>query len=289
MTSFRFLGLPKELRLMIYEHLTVETRHVKDGGLTLVHRTLSGVGILATNHLINHEAGGILYPRLYSIISIAPQIIISSADESGLLSVFDSDYDSEDMSTASKAIFELIKLAYSNASRYTRSPLDKERLHRSRFGIVNQENASLSFLRQASMSLGYNVIGHQFRLQGLGSQSESGTNQLFVRIAITLPAHRKSNSHEWSRRLFDFLHYLELRWRGDFTEVMDSDDYFEVQFVAPTEDHVNENGISVTIGFLDACVEKETDFAYRVHEHEFLRMKETISEELWETEWAEGE
>jgi hypothetical protein len=98
---FRFLDLPTELRLMVYEYLPIKLTHHKikvrqpsrlyngtlmddgdedpESSLEVIRKTIPGLAILASCRRIASEAGRILYPKLRVIRDSPKQIITNYA------------------------------------------------------------------------------------------------------------------------------------------------------------------------------------------------------------------
>ncbi|KAH4021890.1 hypothetical protein HBI25_020010 [Parastagonospora nodorum] len=110
--AFRFLDLPKEIRLMVYERLPIKTTHHGDEELTLVYRTLPGISIFTTCHEIYDEAKAILSPRLATIRNQPLQLVASPHDHRRLDSFLECLAASEVNCISLKAIRELIAWTY---------------------------------------------------------------------------------------------------------------------------------------------------------------------------------
>ena len=90
---FRFLDLPKDIRLMIYDELSRirATRYVipfknADHHITLLIPYVTGIRILATCHFINSEALPIFAPKLEKILQYPLETIVKAEH---LTSLFD--------------------------------------------------------------------------------------------------------------------------------------------------------------------------------------------------------
>lgn len=102
---FRFLDLPHEIRLMVYEelgHITCNhhvipipdrknhiTRALPDKKyyITLENVSISGVGILATCRLVNEEASLILGPKIDLLLDSWPTIIVQTDNLPALITL----------------------------------------------------------------------------------------------------------------------------------------------------------------------------------------------------------
>ncbi|EUC43136.1 hypothetical protein COCMIDRAFT_101585 [Bipolaris oryzae ATCC 44560] len=79
---FRFLDLPKDIRLMIYEELGMKTYRDKfplwydQHHVTLVNTVTPGLSILATSRQVRSEASAVILPRLGLILRSPPVVVV---------------------------------------------------------------------------------------------------------------------------------------------------------------------------------------------------------------------
>lgn len=83
----KFLSLPPEIRIIVYEELSASRRHtlVRIGiGYAYIKTWAVPLAILRTCRLVNTEAYPVLKPRLYAIMVLPPEIYIDTAQLYGV-------------------------------------------------------------------------------------------------------------------------------------------------------------------------------------------------------------
>ncbi|KAF1914681.1 hypothetical protein BDU57DRAFT_454576, partial [Ampelomyces quisqualis] len=101
--AFRFLDLPKELRLMVYNFLPIRTTHLrlepnfdKDDvswipsspnanhndphhSITFLHKSLDGVAVMRTCRVIASESSAILRPKLSAMRNAPTRVLVDAS------------------------------------------------------------------------------------------------------------------------------------------------------------------------------------------------------------------
>lgn len=170
---FRFLDLPKDIRLMVYEELGMKTYRDRfllrydQHYVTLVNTVTPGLAILATSRQIRAEASSIIIPRLRMILGSPPVISIRA-----------------------EHLVSLIDLHDCFSSVYGTKFM--ERL----IFCLHDPRASPRMMRYRSGQLSTRQLRRRLRLQGLIAIGDDASLKGFVRFALRAMKYLASNTNQ---------------------------------------------------------------------------------------------
>ncbi|EMD92526.1 hypothetical protein COCC4DRAFT_21092 [Bipolaris maydis ATCC 48331] len=163
---FQFLNLSKDIRLMVYEELSMKTYRdrfpLRDNQdyVTLVNTVIPGLSILATSRQIRSEASSIILPRLRVILCSPPVIVIQAEHLISLMDLhdcFSSVYGTKFMEKLISCLYD--PRALPRIMRYRRGKLSTRQLRRrlrlQELIAIDDEASLKAFVRFALRAMKY--------------------------------------------------------------------------------------------------------------------------------------
>ncbi|KAF1957674.1 hypothetical protein CC80DRAFT_534860 [Byssothecium circinans] len=290
--TFRFLDLPKDIRLMIYERLQVKASHLKlhptsdrTSTIILVVTTIPGIEILVTCKRINEEASKILQRSADQLLSSAPRVILSCNRTFSIAS----GYHYCLLGGVHAGYFDTCNIIAS-AIHLIRDPYSMNLLLEPMLSYEGNTNYQTFSLKQRSLAIQFNRHAAQYLLRA--SDDTRTTWHPFLRTVPpkTLIAQFILHNHDDlpagfpSSQVPGWICGVECL---AFHDLYDERYFVEVSCVETKKEKSNE-GEREDVG-LEDVIQQALGWYTDEEQRRKVRIVEPITREAWKEEWTVGE